>query len=137
VERVGETGRALARIGEQATQITGLVSEIATSAEEQVGGRREVNSAVNQMDQVTQQNAVMVEQATAGSRNLREETDALAAMMDNFRIGDDRIATQVAGRPNAAQAQHSPSARSGRRPVAARAGAGRPAATLDTSWEEF
>jgi len=137
VERVGETGRALARIGEQATQITGVVSEIATSAEEQVGGRREVNSAVNQMDQVTQQNAVMVEQATVGSRNLREETDALAAMMDNFRIGDDRIATHVAGRPNAAQAQHSPSARSGRRPVAARAGAGRPAATLDTSWEEF
>jgi methyl-accepting chemotaxis protein len=134
VERVGETGRALARIAEQVTQITGVVTEIAASAEEQAVGLREVNSAVNQMDQVTQQNAAMVEQATAASHSLREETDALAAMMDQFRTSDDRSS---AGSDAGGQARPSTSARTGRRPIAAMAGGGRPAATHDASWEDF
>jgi methyl-accepting chemotaxis protein len=137
VERVGQTGRALARIAEQVTQITGVVSEIAASAEEQAVGLREVNSAVNQMDQVTQQNAAMVEQATAATHSLREETDALAAMMDQFRTGDDRVSAETAVRGNLAKSYLSTSARPERRPMAAIAGGGRPAATPDASWEEF
>jgi methyl-accepting chemotaxis protein len=137
VERVGETGQALARIAEQVTQITGVVTEIAASAEEQAVGLREVNSAVNQMDQVTQQNAAMVEQATAASHSLREETDALAAMMDQFRIGDLGGSSATAAGAKAVEARQSTPTRSGRRPIAAMAGGGRPAATLDASWEEF
>jgi methyl-accepting chemotaxis protein len=137
VERVGETGRALARIADQVTQITDVVSEIAASAEEQAVGLREVNSAVNQMDQVTQQNAAMVEQATAASHSLREETDALAAMMDQFRTGDDRISAETVAGGNVAQARHSNSTRSGRRPIAAMAGGGRTAVTPNASWEDF
>jgi methyl-accepting chemotaxis protein len=137
VERVGETGRALARIADQVTQITGVVSEIAASAEEQAVGLREVNSAVNQMDQVTQQNAAMVEQATAASHSLREETDALAAMMGKFRIGDDSASAALGVGGNSAPAPSSTSARSGRRPVAALAGGGRPVTTFDASWEDF
>jgi methyl-accepting chemotaxis protein len=137
VERVGQTGRSLARIAEQVTQITGVVSEIAASAEEQAVGLREVNSAVNQMDQVTQQNAAMVEQATAASHSLREETDALAAMMDQFRTGDDSVSASLAASEKSAKSHPSTSARSGRPPVAALAGGGRPAATFDASWEDF
>jgi methyl-accepting chemotaxis protein len=114
-----------------------VASEIAASAEEQAVGLREVNSAVNQMDQVTQQNAAMVEQATAASHSLREETDALAAMMDQFRTSDDRISAGTGAGVISAKALASTSARSGRRQVAAIAGGGRPAATPDASWEEF
>jgi methyl-accepting chemotaxis protein len=88
VERVGETGRALARIADQVAQINGVVSEIAASAQEQATGLNEVNTAVNQMDQVTQQNAAMVEQATAAAHSLREETDALSDLIAQFRVDD-------------------------------------------------
>jgi len=88
VELVGATGRALSRIAEQITQINGVVSEIAASAQEQATGLHQVNAAVNQMDQVTQQNAAMVEEATAAAHSLREETNALSDLMAQFRIGD-------------------------------------------------
>ncbi len=62
VKLVGETGLALARIVEQVDRLNLLVKDIAASAAEQARGLAEVNSAVNQMDQVTQQNAAMVEE---------------------------------------------------------------------------
>jgi len=86
------------------------------------------------MDQVTRQNAAMVDQATAASHSLREETDALAAMMDQFRTSDDRSS---AGSGAGGQAHPSTSARTGRRPIATMASGGRPAATHDASWEDF
>jgi methyl-accepting chemotaxis protein len=54
---VVETGKALERIVDHVMKINGLVSEIAASAQEQSTGLNEVNMAVNQMDQVAQQNA--------------------------------------------------------------------------------
>jgi methyl-accepting chemotaxis protein len=141
VNRVGETGRTLARIADQVTQITGVVSEIAASAEEQALGLREVNSAVNQMDQVTQQNAAMVEQATAAAHSLREETDALVDLINQFHTSDDGVSAGtsivgLSGRANRGGHPSSTAPRFGRRPIAAMAGGGRPAATLDPSWED-
>jgi methyl-accepting chemotaxis protein len=88
VERVGATGRALARIAQQVAQINGVVTEITASAQEQAIGLNQVNAAVNQMDQVTQQNAAMVEEASAAAHALREETDALSALIAQFRVGE-------------------------------------------------
>ena len=70
VKLVGQTGEALQRIVDRVAEIDGLVSEIAASAQEQATGLAQVNTAVNQMDQVTQQNAAMVEQSTAASHSL-------------------------------------------------------------------
>jgi methyl-accepting chemotaxis protein len=70
------------------SEINGIVGEIAASAHEQATGLHQVNAAVNQMDQVTQQNAAMVEQATAAAHALHEETDALSALVSQFRVGD-------------------------------------------------
>jgi methyl-accepting chemotaxis protein len=47
-----------------------------------------VNTAVNQMDQVTQQNAAMVEQSTAASHSLAQEAQSLQASVAQFRVGD-------------------------------------------------
>jgi methyl-accepting chemotaxis protein len=87
VRRVEETGKALESIVTQVMKLSHLVSDIAASAQEQATGLHEVNSAVNQMDQVTQQNAAMVEQATAASHGLAGEAEALAGLIGQFNIG--------------------------------------------------
>jgi methyl-accepting chemotaxis protein len=84
---VGQTGEALQRIVAQVAQIDSLVSEIAASAQEQATGLHEVNTAVNQMDQVTQQNAAMVEETTAASHALAQEARLLAESVARFEIG--------------------------------------------------
>jgi methyl-accepting chemotaxis protein len=80
-------------------QLNHLISEIAASAQEQATGLQEVNTAVNQMDQVTQQNAAMVEQATAASHSLAGEAAELARLVGQFQTGG--LAQQVASRPAA------------------------------------
>ena len=88
VRLVSETGQALTRIVEQVARLNVLVTEIASSAQEQATGLAEVNSAVNQMDQVTQQNAAMVEESTAASHALAAEAEELARLVGQFRMGD-------------------------------------------------
>ena len=61
---------------------------MAASAQEQARGLAEVNTAVNQMDQVTQQNAAMVEQTTAASHALAREATRLAERMAELRISE-------------------------------------------------
>ncbi|MFD3264117.1 methyl-accepting chemotaxis protein [Phenylobacterium ferrooxidans] len=87
VQLVGQTGEALQRIVSRVAEIDGLVSEIAASAQEQAVGLAQVNTAVNQMDQVTQQNAAMVEQSTAASHNLAQEAQGLAGSVAMFQVG--------------------------------------------------
>src|SRR5208283_1443336 len=87
VRLVGETGKALGRIVEQVERLNSLVNEIAASAQEQATGLAEVNTAVNQMDQVTQQNAAMVEQTTAASHGLVAEAEELSHLVAQFQTG--------------------------------------------------
>ena len=106
VALVGETGEALERIVREVTEISGLVVEIAASAQEQALGLEQVNIAVNQMDQVTQQNAAMVEQSTAASHALSREADNLNALMAQFQVGAPGEAARPAGHPvHSAQAR--------------------------------
>ncbi len=88
VELVGEAGEALKSIVASVSDISRHVSEIAASAEEQSGGLAEINAAVNQLDQVTQQNAAMFEETTAASHALTQEAETLTATMSRFRTGE-------------------------------------------------
>ncbi|PZR32072.1 methyl-accepting chemotaxis protein [Caulobacter segnis] len=88
VELVGQTGKALESIVAKVIDVSGIVTEIAASAREQATGLGEVNVAVNQMDQVTQQNAAMVEEATAASHSLATEADDLARLMSQFKVSE-------------------------------------------------
>ena len=90
VTLVRETGRALVHILDQVTRINGAVSEIAASAQEQASGLAQVNTAINQMDQVTQQNAAMVEQSTAASHSLAQDTAELERLTARFKTGVDQ-----------------------------------------------
>jgi methyl-accepting chemotaxis protein len=87
VKLVGETGAALTRIADQVARLNQLVSDIAASAQEQATALSEVNVAVNQMDQVTQQNAAMVEQSTAASHGMAMEVHDLSMLIGQFEIG--------------------------------------------------
>ena len=100
VKLVGQTGEALRRIVAEVAEINDLVTEIAASAHEQATGLAEVNTAVNQMDQVTQQNAAMVEESTAASHALAQEAAALAALIGRFRIGDAAPVREAAAPPS-------------------------------------
>ncbi|NOX95406.1 MAG: PAS domain S-box protein [Alphaproteobacteria bacterium] len=90
VELVGRAGTALAGIAERVESVSTLVSEIAASAKEQSVSLSEVNTAVNKMDQVTQQNASMVEQTTAASHSLANDSDELMSQVAHFKIGDHK-----------------------------------------------
>jgi len=141
VKLVGETGKALTRIVEQVNRLSGLVSDIAASAQEQSTGLAEVNSAVNQMDQVTQQNAAMVEQATAASHSLAGEAEALAGLVGQFQVGEQRgaPAPRAAHRPAPKPAGKAPraavAAPVGKFVPVARAAQPVPAGAED--WDEF
>lgn len=86
VKLVRETGESLKVIGDYVAQINSLMDAIATSSREQSTGLAEVNTAVNQLDQTTQQNAALVEQSTAASSALAEEAGRLRALVGQFKL---------------------------------------------------
>jgi len=94
VKLVGETGEALSDIVSKVSAIDGLISEIAQSSGEQARGLSEVNTAVNQMDQVTQQNAAMVEEASAAAVNLSNESRELTRLLGQFQTRDSATASR-------------------------------------------
>jgi methyl-accepting chemotaxis protein len=93
VERVAETGRLLSRVSDQVAKINAAVIQIVTSAEDQAKSLSDINQAVKEMDQVTQQNAAMVEEASAAAQGVLDETEALTQLVGAFRVGGaDRAA---------------------------------------------
>ncbi|MGD1884002.1 MAG: methyl-accepting chemotaxis protein [Paracoccaceae bacterium] len=87
VDLVDRTGSALSSIVNSVSEISARISGIAESAREQSAGLGEINSAMTQLDQVTQQNAAMFEETTAASHALTAETDALVRAVARFRLG--------------------------------------------------
>jgi methyl-accepting chemotaxis protein len=86
VSLVGEAGAALDRIVSRVEEVTSLMSEISGSVREQSTGLREVAQTANRMDQMTQQNAAMVEESTAASHVMRQEAQQLGELIRRFRI---------------------------------------------------
>ena len=86
VKLVAETGRSLERILEQVTEINVVVSHIAAGAQEQSIALQEINTAIDQMNLVTQQNAAMVEESTAAGHSLSDESSRLAQLVGRFRV---------------------------------------------------
>jgi methyl-accepting chemotaxis protein len=69
-------------------QVTDLVGEIAAASSEQTLGMEQVNQAIAQMDRVTQQNAALVEQASASAQAVREQAGGLAQAVGQFKLAD-------------------------------------------------
>ncbi|MFN7023963.1 MAG: methyl-accepting chemotaxis protein [Pseudorhizobium sp.] len=143
VHLVSQTGEALKTIESYIVTINQHMDAIATSSREQSVGLSEVNTAVNQMDQVTQQNAAMVEEANAAGATLANEAGRLRELVAQFQLSGSSSGHAVRrSQPSIASPQSSPSASPARGMVnkIARAFTGRSAtaaAVSNESWEEF
>ncbi|NBB15102.1 HAMP domain-containing protein [Caulobacter sp. SLTY] len=90
VELVDRAGKALMRIAGRVAEVDSLVSAIAAASREQALGLGEVSSAVSQMDQITQQNAAMVEETNAACRTLQSDARELIGAVDRFQLGSEQ-----------------------------------------------
>ena len=97
VSLVGRTGEVFARIIDKVSGITSLASEISGLAHNQASQLAQVNSAIGDMDRMTQQNAAMVEETTAAARNLAQQAEDLAGLVHMFKLaGHDGRSTPAA-----------------------------------------
>jgi len=85
---VDESGATLNEIVTSVKKVSDIIAEIAVASEEQSSGISQVNTAVTQMDQMTQQNAALVEEAAAASESMDEESRALIELMQFFNVGE-------------------------------------------------
>lgn len=145
VEKVGEgsrlvddSGKTLFEIVESVKQVSDIIAEIAAAGQEQAIGIEEVNRAISQMDEMTQQNAALVEQAMAASQSMNDEARSMNELMDFFILEEEepvyvppkrkrRRSKRTTERTTTAKAK--PSKRSKRPPT--------PVADDDDEWEEF
>ncbi|QJX08354.1 MULTISPECIES: HAMP domain-containing methyl-accepting chemotaxis protein [Rhizobium] len=134
VKLVSETGEALKTIEGYIVTVNHHMDAIATSAREQSVGLAEVNTAVNQMDQVTQQNAAMVEESNAASAALAGEASRLRELIGQFQLGG---ALRQPASAMAAGKNHRPVASPARRMAGQVAQAFSGNAAVKESWEEF
>jgi methyl-accepting chemotaxis protein len=91
---VTQSGQTLEQIVTAVKKVTDVVAEIASASIEQTRGIEQVNRAITQMDQMTQQNSGLVEQATSASHVMAQQTAALSAMLSGYQTD-----TVSAGRP--------------------------------------
>ncbi len=140
---VTQSGKSLEQIVLAVKKVSDIVAEIASASAEQSSGIEQVNKAVMQMDEVTQQNAALVEEAAAASRSMADQASELSSMMEKYRVeGMEDPPRQVApptverrstprpwtGKPKT-PAPHA----SGAKSRAARA----PAKVANSDWNEF
>jgi len=84
--QVGEAGRTMTDIVQSVQRVTDIIAEITSAANEQSQGIDQVNGSVQQIDEMTRQNAALVEQATAAAHSLREQVAALNGVLGRFSL---------------------------------------------------
>jgi methyl-accepting chemotaxis protein len=88
VKLVGNAGGSLGEIVTSINRVADIVAEIAAASKEQASGVEEINRAITQMDQMTQQNGALVEESAAASRTLQDEAQGMYEKMSAFQIGE-------------------------------------------------
>ena len=83
---MADAGRTMNEIVSSVQRVADIIGEITAASAEQSQGLGEINGAVTQLDQMTQQNAALVEQSTAAAESLKEQALRLAAVVDTFRL---------------------------------------------------
>jgi methyl-accepting chemotaxis protein len=152
VDLVNKAGGSLSGIVESIKKVAAIVSDIATASIEQSTGIDQVNKALGQVDEVTQQNSALVEENAATAKALEHQAATMNERMKAFRL-DDAPAAARSARPAAAVAASAPKAQpkpasakpAAAKPVAQRkvlSGARRGAAVakvadVSPDWEEF
>ncbi|MFY1707898.1 methyl-accepting chemotaxis protein [Tritonibacter scottomollicae] len=135
VDLVGKAGGALESILQRVAHISQLISGIATGAQEQSTGLVEINTGMNQLDQVTQQNAAMVEQATAAGQLLNSDAQTLGELVARFQTAQATNLSVEA--PQDAPAEIAPEPTSWGDGDGAEWETAEPIAAPETDWTDF
>ncbi|MFC4447378.1 methyl-accepting chemotaxis protein, partial [Castellaniella denitrificans] len=85
-EQASRAGATMQDIVDGINRVTDIMGEISAASREQTTGIEEINSAVTQMDDVTRQNASLVEESAAAASSLREQADTLARLVATFTL---------------------------------------------------
>jgi methyl-accepting chemotaxis protein len=118
--------------------VSDIIAEIAAASQEQSSGIEQVNKAVMQLDEVTQQNAALVEEAAASSEALDEQARTMADRMGFFSVDEQAIHDEPAPAPT--RRERPAPARNKRATTAAparRRSKPAPSSASDDDWEEF
>ena len=99
---VAQAGSTMAELVESVQRVTAILSDIATASREQSSGIDQVNKAIAQMDDVTQQNAALVEEAAAATGSLEEQAHALLTAVASFTVEGARAQSTAPDRPTPA-----------------------------------
>lgn len=86
--QVAEAGRTMEEIVASVRRVTDIMGEISVASQEQTSGIDQINQAISQMDQVTQQNAALVEQAAAAAASMQEQAGSLVQTVGVFKIDE-------------------------------------------------
>jgi methyl-accepting chemotaxis protein len=84
---VSESGQTLERIVGSVKKVSDIIAELAAGSQEQLSGIEQVNRAVNQLDEMTQQNAALVEEASAASKSMAGRSQMMSEMLDRYQLG--------------------------------------------------
>ncbi|TFH86703.1 HAMP domain-containing protein [Billgrantia azerbaijanica] len=145
---VREAGETMQEVVEAVRRVTDIMDEISAASQEQSDGIEQVSQAVGQMDQVTQQNASLVQQASAAATSLEEQANRLERAVAVFRlVGDAQLSAPASGRAGR-QAGRDLAAATGVPALAAsqqaaqvdpkpKPRAAKPDVALEEEWEEF
>ena len=139
---VNEAGQTMHDIVDSVSRVTGIMSEISAAGQEQTAGIDQINQAISQMDQVTQQNAALVEEAAAASEAMQDQAARLANIVSVFKIaaGDSSQAVVTALQSSSKQATRALASRpsvSIPAVAAVKSSKRTPAAHAGREWEEF
>ena len=139
---VDQSGTTLGEIVASVKKVSDIIAEIAAASQEQSSGIDQVNKAITQMDEVTQQNAALVEEAAAASESMDEQARGLQKLMEFFKVDAGAGAMAMGGgvapaaAPQAAPQAAAPAAVRPSVAPPARPAPSKPAAG-DSDWEEF
>jgi methyl-accepting chemotaxis protein len=141
---VQQAGSTMNDVVASVRRVTDIMGEITSASSEQSIGIDQVNTAITQMDEVTQQNAALVEQSAAAAASMQDQAARLAEVALSFKLGNEGVhhAALAAPKPRAAlppaRAAAAAPKRLASRPTLVKASASKPATVGgDKEWEEF
>jgi methyl-accepting chemotaxis protein len=139
---VDQAGKTMREVVTGVKRVTDIMADISAASTEQSTGIEQVSQTVLQMDEVTQQNAALVEEASAAARSLEAQAEELSQAVAAFRLDNGptgRVPAPVAAQVTAKVAEIGSSRKQpGRSSAEAPAGAAKPeTATADQAWEQF
>ncbi|WP_329765185.1 methyl-accepting chemotaxis protein [Stenotrophomonas maltophilia] len=137
---VHQAGSTMGEIVASVQRVTDIMAEISAASQEQSAGIEQVNQTVVQMDETTQQNAALVEEATAAARAMEDQAVQLGEAVARFRLASHGVAAAPARLANAPQPRQVAAAlpvtkAAPTRPL--RASAAQPALAAEGDWQEF